>query len=499
MRTENKNISIAILGAGMSGICMGVQLRAQGYQNFTIFEKADNVGGTWRENTYPGVSCDVPSHLYSYSFARNPDWSRAYSGGAEIQSYCEKIAADYGVTAHCHFGVTVSEAQYKDGQWHLSFAEATAPDIQNQFDVVVTAIGGLHTPAFPDIAGREDFQGAHFHTAQWNHDIDLTGKKVIIIGSAASAVQVVPQIADRLGELKVFQRTPNWMFPRINNKISGFAKSLMRAIPALSWIRRQLIYWRTEYLFHPAFKDKSFMQKYMRRLAMKYLKATVKDADLRKKLTPDFPLGCKRILFVEGYLEALQKPNVSLHTQGIEKITHNGVQDKNGTLHEADVIIYATGFEPFNFLDHLSVTNESGVSLKQAWAERISSHRTVAVTGFPNFFMLLGPNSGLGHSSIIVMIEAQVHYIMQCLEVISRKGLRRFMPRQNHQQAFNDRLQDGLKGTVWNGNCASWYKGGQFGDTQENHTIWPFPSRDYIQEMSQLELSEYEHESNSSD
>ncbi len=202
--------------------------------------------------------------------------------GAEIQSYCEKIAADYGVTAHCHFGVTVSKAQYKDGQWHLSFAQATAPDIQKQFDVVVTAIGGLHTPAFPDIAGREDFQGADFHTAQWNHDIDLTGKKVIIIGSAASAVQVVPQIADQLGTLKVFQRTPNWMFPRINNKISGFAKSLMRAIPALSWIRRQLIYWRTEYLFHPAFKENSFMQKYMRRLAVKYLKATVKDEDLRK-------------------------------------------------------------------------------------------------------------------------------------------------------------------------------------------------------------------------
>ncbi len=496
MLKKDKKLSIAVLGAGMSGMCMGIKLRAQGYENFTIFEKADNVGGTWRENTYPGVSCDVPSHLYSYSFARNPDWSKSYSGGQEIQAYCEKIAEDYDILPYCKFNQEVKAIRYEKGQWHIEFKNAGAQNHALCFDVVVTAIGGLHTPIMPEIEGKDSFSGSHFHTAEWDHSVDLTGKKVVIIGSAASAVQVVPNIVDNVSSLNIFQRTPNWMFPRLNNVISKTSRRLMRLFPFLSYLRRQWIFLASDYILHPAFKEKNWMQKRLRRQSTDYIEETVTDLDLRKKLIPNFPLGCKRILFVEGYLEALQRPHVTLSTQGISKITPEGILDKDGVLHAADVLIYATGFEPFNFLDSLSVTGENNLSLKQVWQERISSHRTVGAAGFANFFMLLGPNSGLGHSSIIVMIEAQVNYIMQCLEHIQTKGLRRFMPKPSNQDAFTQRIQAGLKGTVWNGNCASWYKRGEFGDTSHNHTIWPFSSRQYVHEMSHLELSEYESEAN---
>ncbi|MGC6511852.1 MAG: flavin-containing monooxygenase [Parvibaculales bacterium] len=479
---------IAVLGAGLSGMCMGIKLLEYGFTDFTIFEKAETVGGTWRENTYPGVACDVPSHLYSYSFARNPDWSKAYSAGPEIQAYCEKVAADFGILPFCRFNQRVTSAIHGDDGWTLTLENGE----QATFDIVVTAIGGLHTPATPDIPGRENFNGPAFHSAQWRHDVPLSGKRVGVIGSAASAVQLVPEIADSVDRLTVFQRTPNWLLPRNNYSISGWAKKLMRLFPVLSLLRRGKIYSMNDFILFRLFREKSMMQKFAKGQALRYLKKTVTDRTLRRKLTPDYPIGCKRILMVDGYLETLQQDHVSLHTDGIAEITATGVTDKAGLHHEFDVLIYATGFEPFNFLDQMDVTNAGGVSLKEAWDDKIVAHRTVSVAGFPNLFMLLGPNSGLGHNSIILMIEAQVRYIISALTQMQRKGLTRIAPRQDQQDAYSRSIQEGLKGMVWNGNCASWYKNGIRGETDQNSTLWPHSTYRYMREMNHIDLSEYE-------
>lgn len=489
--SQSGNLRIAVLGAGVSGICMGVQLKQAGFHNFTIFEKADRVGGTWRENTYPGVSCDVPSHLYSFSFKRNPDWPRQYSGGADIQAYCEDVSRHFKLAPHIAFNRPVSEARYEKNGWQLTFADGS----QDYFDVVVSALGGLHNPSFPDIKGMDSFAGETFHTANWNHDIDLTDKKVVMIGNAASAVQAIPQIADKVASLDVFQRTPNWLLNRSNSEFSGLKKWLMRKIPLLSLLERWRIYLWAELIFHPAFRQNSFMQKALRRRSLNYIRNHVQDPALLEKLIPDYPLGCKRVLFVDGYLEALQKPQVSLVTDAIDHITAQGVVDAKGSLHAADVLIYATGFMPFNFLNYFSVTGPGGVQLADHWAEKVQSHRTLAVSGFPNFFMLLGPNSGLGHNSVILMIEAQVGYIVKCLQQMTRRNMPYLDPKPENQQAFNQTIQARLTGSVWDGSCSSWYKS----DVGQNYTIWPFSATRYILEMRNPDFSEFNDGSNTSD
>lgn len=491
-KKDKSGFRIAVLGAGLSGMCMGIKLLENGFSNFTIFEKADAVGGTWRENTYPGVSCDVPSHLYSYSFARNPDWNKTYSGGAEIQAYCEKIARDYGILPHCKFGSQVTSATRKNDAWQLEFSNGE----KGEFDFVVTAIGGLHTPSFANIAGRDNFKGDSFHSAQWQHDVDLKGKRVGVIGSAASAVQLVPQIADDVKDLTIFQRTPNWLLERDNRVISERSKRRMRRFPILSWLRRARIFLYSDFIFHHAFKKIGIMQHLIRRQSENYITETVADEELRNKLIPDFPLGCKRVLFVEGYLEALQKPNVTLEVGTIAQVTKTGVVDNKGVAHEFDVLIYATGFEPFNFVDNMKVSNAKGLTLNDAWDDKISAHRTISVSGFPNLFMLLGPNSGLGHNSIILMIEAQVRYIIDGLRTMDAKGLKHLAPKQNNQEAFFADMQEGLKGTVWNANCSSWYKNGTHGATPDNHTLWPYSTWRYMREMKHMKISEYEHDEN---
>ena len=487
-KTNQSGPHIAVLGAGLSGMCMGIKLIENGFTNFTIYEKADTVGGTWRENTYPGVACDVPSHLYSYSFARNPNWSKAYSPGEEIQAYCEKIAEDFGLLPYCQFGQKVVSAKHGDEGWTLTLENG---DIQ-KFDFVVTAIGGLHTPAFPDIAGHDTFKGPAFHSAQWRHDVSLEGKRVGIIGSAASAVQIIPEIIDTVETMSIFQRTPNWLLPRQNYKISNWVKTLMRVFPFLSLLRRAKIYGFNELITFPAFREKSVMQNFVKHQSKRYIKTMVPDRELQKKLIPDYPIGCKRILMVDGYLEALQKPHVSLETDGIAEINAEGIVDKNGQHHKFDVLIYATGFEPFNFLEHMDVVNADNLSLRQAWSDKVVAHRTINVAGFPNFFMLLGPNSGLGHNSIILMIEAQVRYIIKTLKEMQSKRLTQIVAKQSQQDAFSNRIQEGLKGKVWNGSCASWYKNGITGETEQNSTLWPHSTYRYMQEMKQIDLSEYE-------
>ena len=481
----NKNLKIAVLGAGMSGMAMGHSLIKAGFTNFTIYEKADRVGGTWRENNYPGVACDVPSHLYSFSFERNPNWSEAFSPGGEIQQYCEATAEKYGLLPHCAFNRTLTHTSYENGIWRLDFAEGASETA----DIVVSAMGGLHVPQTPDFKGKNKFKGPSFHTAHWEHDVDLTNKRVAVIGSAASAVQLVPQIIDKVAQLNVYQRTPNWVLPRMNKKYPAWRKWLHRNLPFTSLAIRGLLYLRGELLFFPAFFADSFMQRRLRKQALNHLEDLVADEELRAKLTPDFQIGCKRILMIDGYFEALQRAHAELITDGISEISETGIVTQDGTAHAADVIIYATGFKPFDFLTKFGVTGPGGRDLAESWAGGVTSHRSVAVAGFPNFFMLLGPNSGLGHNSVIVMIEAQVHYITELIKGLAKGGLSYIEPKPEAQKAFTEGLHEGLEGKVWSSGCQSWYQS----DTGFNHTLWPHSTMRFIREMNKPDLSEYNH------
>ena len=436
------------------------------------------MGGTWRENNIR-VACDVPSHLYSFSFERNPNWSEAFSPGGEIQQYCEATAEKYGLCP-CAFNRTLTHTRHENGIWHLDFAEGE-PETA---DVVVSAMGGLHEAQTPEFKGKNKFKGPSFHTAQWDQNIDLTNKRVAIVGSAASAVQIIPEIVDKVAHLDLYQRTPNWVLPRMNKKYPSWRKWLHRKLPLSSLVLRGLIYLRFEMLIR-AFSADSFMQRRMQKMAMQHLKDSVADPELRAKLTPDFQLGCKRILFIDGYFEALQRSHAELITDSISEITETGIVTQDSTTRAADVIIYATGFQPFNFLAKFRVTGPSGQDLAETWAEGITSHRSVAISGFPNFFMLLGPNSGLGHNSVIIMIEAQVRYITELIKGLAKKGLGYVEPKPDAQNAFTENIQAGLEGKVWTSGCQSWYQDG----VGPNHTLWPHSTIRFIREMKRPDLS----------
>lgn len=486
MTTNNPRI--AILGAGVSGICMAIKLKEAGFSNLVIYEKADRVGGTWRENTYPGVSCDVPSHLYSFSFAQKSDWPKLYSGGADIQAYLEDVSEKSDIIRLCQFHTEITGATYQNDEWIVSLTDASGHNKEEKFDYIISGLGGLHSPAYPNVPGIEDFKGASFHTAKWDHNVDLTGKNVAIIGNAASAVQAVPEIDDKVASLTIFQRTPNWMMDRDNKEYSGRALKLMRLLPIIPLLKRLRIFLWAEFVLHPAFRENSFMQKLARMRAEAFLRQEVKDPELLSKLIPDYSVGCKRVLFVDSYLQSLQKDHVQLVNRAVKAVTKNGIIDADDKSRNFDVIIYATGFNPFNILSSMEVKGPSGTTLSECWQENIRSHKTVAVSGFPNFFMLLGPNSALGHNSVILMIEAQVNYIVKCLKKMRKNGWTSLDPKPASQEKFNSFIQGQLKGTVWQGSCSSWYKDSD----GQNFTIWPMSATRYMLNMRKPDFSEYD-------
>jgi len=478
-----KGPKIAIIGAGLSGMCMAIKLKEAGFHNFTLFEKADNVGGTWRDNTYPGVACDVPSHLYSYSFEPKLDWSKMYSPGGEIQGYCEDVAKKYGLLEKTKFGHELTRSEFKDGGWDIEFADGT----KEHADFLVSCIGGLHVPSYPDIEGKESFEGVSFHSAKWDHDHDLTGKHVAVVGSAASALQLVPEIVDRVASLDMYQRTPNWVMPRADAPYSETRKAWFKRIPFLAKLHRLAIYLTYESRI-PLFKGSKLMGKYVSRMAKKHLEAQVKDPDLREKLTPDYPVGCKRILASDSFFPALQQDHVSVITDGISKITPTGIEASDGTLRTADTIIYATGFKPFTMLDTQEIIGDDGLTMREYLAEGVRAHRTVMVPGFPNYFMLTGPNSGLGHNSVILVVEAQTKYIINCIKETARRKAQTINPLASASDAFNAQIQEQLKNTVWNGNCNSWYH------DENGHifTLWPKGTINFKNSLKKVRTEEYQ-------
>ncbi|MDO8838445.1 MAG: NAD(P)/FAD-dependent oxidoreductase [Parvibaculum sp.] len=454
-QVKQRPLSVAILGAGAAGLCMAIKLRNAGIDNITILEKGPSVGGTWRDNTYPGSGCDVPSMLYSYSFEPKADWSRKFAGQAEIVDYFEGVARKYGLMPHIRFNTEVTEARFDEeaGLWRIR----TATGEEFAANVLVSGVGQLNRPAFPKIDGLDSFKGAAFHSARWDHAVDLAGKNVAVIGNGASAIQFVPEIAPKTGKLTIFQRTPNWCVPKADRPFTEREKKLFRAFPLLVRAQRWLTWIMLERNFL-AFTQGSWFGKLFEKASKKELEAHIKDPELRRKLTPDYPAGCKRILLTNDWFPALARPNVDVETSHIARVSENAVVTEDGVSHPADVIIYATGFESTDFLAPMKVVGRGNADLNEVWSRGAEAHRGVAVAGFPNFFMLYGPNTNLGHNSIIFMIECQANYITQCVQALQNGKLRYIDVRKEAMAEFNAALQKDMQKTVWAAGCSSWYK-----------------------------------------
>ncbi len=479
-----KRTTVVILGAGMSGLCMAIKLRQAGITDLVILEKSQGVGGTWHDNTYPGACCDVASVLYSYSFEPNPDWSRAYSPQAEIKGYFEHCAQKYELLPSIQFGAEVAAAKYqpKQGGWLVSLAAGE----QIFTRILVSGLGQLNLPHTPDFPGQKNFIGASFHSARWNHNVDLRGKRVAVIGNAASAIQFIPPVAREAEQVYVYQRSANYIVQRGDREYRETEQRLFRDRPWVQKLHRLRWFLRQELLMYGAMLVGTLRRKFIGKGARKYLEDEIGDPDLRATLTPDYPLGCKRVLVSDDYYQALESEAIELVTSPIEGIAEAGVVSADGASRPVDVIIYATGFRATEFLSPLDMQGDQGQGLNQVWADGAEAHRGVALAGFPNFFMLYGPNTNLGHNSIIFMLEAQVRYVIQCVEKILAHDIA-LQPTLEAQQRYNEKLQRDLAATVWGESCGSWYKNAS-GKIINN---WPHTATRFALEMRAVDFSEY--------
>jgi cation diffusion facilitator CzcD-associated flavoprotein CzcO len=477
-------LTAVIVGAGFSGLAAGIQLKRAGIQDFVILEKAARVGGTWRENTYPGAACDVPSHLYSYSFEPNPSWSRAYGNQAEILAYLEHCADKYALRPHLKFGQHVDEARFDEatGTWHV----ATAAGERLQARALLLGNGALHLPALPDIPGLDSFRGKRFHSAQWAHDYDLTGKRVAAIGTGASAIQFVPQIAPKVAHLEVYQRTAPWVMPKRDRPISDAERWLYEHVPAAHWLRRTGLYWLLESrVIGFAYTPK--VNELIEKLARYFLKQAVPDEALRAKLTPTYRFGCKRVLISNDWYPALQRDNVDVITDRIESITPRGVRTVDGTEREVDALILGTGFRVTEYLSSIKVTGRGGAELNDVWRASLRNYLGISVSGFPNLFLLMGPNTGLGHNSMIFMIEAQARYAANAIAALRDQQLAFIDVLPSTEKAFRDELARKMKNTVWTTGCTSWYQ------TPDGEVfLWPGATFDYWWRTRTVDLNAYE-------
>ncbi len=448
-------VRIAIIGAGIGGICMGIQLLKAGFHDFTLYEKADSLGGTWRDNSYPGAACDIRSHLYSFSFEPNPDWSRSYAPQAEILAYLEHCVDKYGLRQHLRFRTEIASARFDEarGVWHLR----TRAGEEVEADVVVSGVGQLSIPRVPALPGLESFEGTWFHSARWRHDHDLTGRSVAVIGNGASAIQFIPEIAPRVGRLRVFQRSAHWIVPKWDRQGTVLEKNLMRRVPSLEALYRSALYWTNESRFL-VMRKKHPMNKLFELVARMHLRRHVSSPALREALTPTDPVGCKRALLSNDYYPALERENVELVTSGIERIESDGVITRDGRKHPVDTLIFATGFQTTTFLTPMEFHGLGGRTLGEAWKDGAEAYLGMMVPGFPNFFMLYGPNTNLGHNSIILMIECQVRYVLQCVEAMRERELPWLDVKPEAAAAFNAELRRELEKTAWSAGCGSWYK-----------------------------------------
>ncbi|HEX4359349.1 MAG TPA: NAD(P)/FAD-dependent oxidoreductase [Pseudonocardia sp.] len=458
--------SVVIIGSGFAGLGMAIQLAAQGRDDFLVLEKAATLGGTWRDNTYPGCACDVQSHLYSFSFAPNPDWTRMFARQPEIRAYLEGLADRYRLRDRIRLGVRVTGAEFDADARGWTVHTASGETIECRH--VVWGTGALHEPAVPEIDGLERFAGRVFHSADWDHGHDLTGRKVAVIGTGASAIQFVPPVAEQAAELTLFQRTPPWILPKLDRPISAAERWAFRTFPLLQRIYRGSIYTRLEGRVF-GFRHPRVMTG-LQALAKAHIRRGIADPELRSAVTPDYTLGCKRVLISNDYYPALARDNVHVVSAGIERVTERGVVTADGVEHEVDTIIFGTGFKVADSFAQLAVTGRDGVKLTDAWRHGSEAFLGTTVAGFPNLFLLVGPNTGLSHSSMVYMIESQVAYVLDCLRLLDRNGARVLDTRPERQAAYNAELHEQLAGGVWQrGGCRSWY----LDEHGVNRTLWP--------------------------
>jgi cation diffusion facilitator CzcD-associated flavoprotein CzcO len=479
-----EHVKFAIVGSGFAGIGCGIRLKQEGQEDFVILERADDVGGTWRDNTYPGCACDVPSHLYSFSFEPNPNWSRTFSPQPEIWDYLRHCAKKYGIEPHLRFNQTVTEAAWDDDaeMWNIETDHGNLTA-----DFLIAGVGPLSDPRLPDIPGIESFEGRMFHTAKWDHDYDLTGKRVAVIGTGASSIQVVPKIQPLVKQLHLFQRTAPCIVPQRDRRLSKLEKRLYKLFPPAQLAMRAAIYWMRELFvigfMHP--REGGVNEK----LARTHLERQVKDPELREKLTPRYRMGCKRVLISDSYYPALQQPNAEVVTDRIVEIKPHSIVTADGTEREIDALILGTGFHVTDMPVAEYVRGRDGRTMAQVWQGSPQAYLGSAVSGFPNLFFLVGPNTGLGHNSIVFMIESQLNYLAECLQHMKARGADLFEVRENVQERFNARLQKQLEGTVWNsGGCASWY----LDENGKNTTIWPGFTWPYRQQTRHFNPADYE-------
>ncbi len=474
---------IAIIGAGMSGIAAVVKLRRAGYTDLTVYEKADRVGGTWRENTYPGLSCDVPSRWYQFSFALDPDWSHRYPYGPEIQAYMEKVAKDFGVIEIVRFDTAVTKLKWEGSYWCLT----TQNGDQQHYDIVISATGVLHHPVFPDIEGLDSFAGAMFHSARWDHNVALEGKRVGIIGTGSTAAQIVGDITSKVGEMHVFQRTPQWMAPLPQKRYSVAWKRLLKALPLLQRAGYRFYYELLMQTFARATIGNKTMQDLISWLCRRNLARNIPDPELRAKLTPDYQAACKRLIFCSDFYPAIRRDNAHLITAGIDRITPAGVVTEDGCVHELDVLVIATGFNPGAFILPTQVSGENGTDLETFWDGAPRAHRAVALPNFPNFWMLEGPTGPVGNLSLITISEHQIDYVINMLDKMKQDGLATIAVRHEAYQRYNAAMRAQVPKTVWlTGGCDSWYI-----DKTGVPNLYPFSPRQYLRDMHNPDFSEY--------
>lgn len=475
-----------VIGTGFSGLGMAIKLQQMGV-DFVILEKFGDVGGTWRDNNYPGCACDIPSHLYSFSFEPKPDWKNPFSYQPEIWDYLKGVTEKYGLRRYIEFDSLVDRAHWDDDEqrWHVFTADGR--EYVGQF--LISGAGALHIPSLPDIEGRDEFRGPAFHSAEWDHSVDLTGKRVAMIGTGASAIQIVPEIVGQVAELQLYQRTPPWVVPRSNPEIPVAVRRAMANVPGLRALTRLVIYWGQEALAVGMTKRPNAL-KFIEAYVKYNIRRSVKDRELRRKLTPSYRIGCKRILNSSTYYAAVADPKTELITEHISRITPDGIVTEDGKERAVDVIVYGTGFHVTDSYTYVQVKGRNGEDLVDRWnREGIAAHHGVTVADVPNLFFLLGPNTGLGHNSVVFMIESQIRYVASAIKACDKRGAQALAPTRAAQDAFNAELQRRLGPSVWNsGGCSSWY----LDEHGRNTVLWGGYTWEYWRDTRKINAEEYQ-------
>lgn len=485
IRRDGTEPRIAIIGSGFSGLCLGIRLKKAALHSFRIYEKAGRLGGTWRDNTYPGAACDVPAFAYCFSFEEKTDWTRKWAGQEEILAYMDRCAEKYGLLPHLSFRTEIESARFDEGAalWRLR----TRKGEEIEAEVLASAVGQLSLPKVPDIPGLKAFRGECFHSARWNHAFDLRGRHVAVIGNAASAIQFIPRIASEVARLTVFQRSANWMIPRRDRPYTRREIERFTRHPWLAKLYRWWIWASFELRYPLVFRAGSRLAPLFEWAAKRHMRSVIKDPRLREALVPDYPIGGRRILISDDYYQALNRGNVEVVTAGIDRVVEDGIVDRERRHHAADAIILATGFRATEFLAPMEIRGLKGRSLNEAWKDGAQAYLGITVAGFPNLFLMYGPNTNLGHNSILFMIECQARYILQCIERLRKGDLAYLDLKPEAQAAFHRKIQGELRRTVWAEADRSWYKD-EAGRITNN---WAGTTSRYWWKTRRLDVSRY--------